>query len=422
MPASAAQVAFSSSSTSSTSQSGPIALSNIGTDYNGHYNTTSNAFPVVVGGIYYVEACAGINAGQTANLRVVGAAPMSVGMTWDSTLQNGIETVCRSAMVQPHSGASLSLSLDSGSVFSDSNNLASFTVFSLTNSMSADAMSRFVYAYGPSTPESVNQTLTPIPMVTVIAPANPSTFDAANALYTCGSTGPHFVSASVGVLPHMSTQVQITNAVVPVGLTRTSTLYNGVTTLSRNALLNCVQGQTIQFNLLSGTTVNSDGMFPYNLTTFAVVPYEPVNGNQVAWSVYKWYISYNNQPGAANLDPFYFSNETLNVGGAYNYDTDTVTAPQAGYYYIYLSSGAGTGLTGSNTFTLSLMKGTEVLFAIEHKSSAEGATDLFGHGQVVYLNAGDALHVVAVAPSYIYSSLSGYEVNWLGMLLYTSLP
>jgi len=350
---------------------------------------------------------------------------MSVGMTWDATIQNGVETVCRSAIVQPASGANLSLALDSGSIYSDSNNLVSFTAFSLTNSMTADALSRFVYAYGPSTPPSVNQTLTPIPMVTVISPANPSTFDAENALYTCGSTGPHFVSASVGVLPHMATEVQITTAAIPVGLTRTSTLYNDVTTISRNTLVQCNQGQTIQFNLLSGTTVNSDGVHPYNLTTFAVLPYEPLNvATPVAWSVYKWYIAFNNQGGQSNLDPFYYSNVTVNEGSAYNFNTRMVTIPVAGFYYIYVSSGAGVGTDGA-TFTLQLMKGatgSNVLFGIEHNSNAAGATDLFGHGQVVYLNVGDVLRVVAVAPSYIYSSLTGYEVEWMGMLLYTSQP
>jgi hypothetical protein len=404
----------------SSTQPGPIALSNIGSDINNHYNPSTNQFPVAAGGLYYVEACAGISAGQTANVRVAGSAPLTVGMTWDATIQNGVQTQCRSAVVQAASGTSLSLNLDSGSVYSDSNNLVSFTSFSLSNSMSDDALSRFVYAVGETTPPAVNQTLTPIPLVTVIGPASPSTFNPNKALYTCGSTGPHFVSASVGVLPHMATEIQITNNVVSVGLTRTTTLYDGVTTLSRNTLIQCQQGDTIQMNLLSGTTVNSDNIHPYNLTTFAVLPYEPRNvSSPVAWHALKWYISYNNQGGQANLDPFYFSNVTVNVGNAFDMNARTVTAPQSGYYYIYLSSGAGVGLDGQ-TFTLSLMQDTNTLFAIEHKSTAEGATDLFGHGQIVHLNQGDVIRVVAQAPSYIYSSLIAYEVEWMGMLLYTA--
>jgi len=351
---------------------------------------------------------------------VAGSAPLTVGMTWDAVIQNGVETQCRSAIVQPQSGASLSLQLDSGSVFSDSNNLVSFTAFSLTNSMTADAMSRFVYAVAPTSPPVVNQTLTPIPMTTVISPASATTFNPTLALYTCGSTGVYFVSASVGVLPHMATQAQITTATQSIELTRTSVLYDGVTTLSRNTLVQCAAGQTIQFNMLSGTTVNSVSTNQYNLTTFAVVPYEPLNIQQpVAWAVSKWYISYNNQGGQANLDPFYFSNVTVNVGSAYSFNSRTVTATQTGYYYIYISAGAGVGLSG-RTYTFSLMRGTQVLFGVEHLSSAEGATDVYGHGEVVHLTAGDIIRVVALAPSYIYSSLAGYEAEWMGMLLYTA--
>lgn len=220
----------------------------------------------------------------------------------------------------------------------------------------------------------------------------------------------------------MATQVQFTNSYLPVDLTRTSTLYNGVTTLSRSTLLPCQTGQTIHFNLVSGSTVNTDGINQYNLTTFAVLPYEPLNVTApVAWSVFKWYISYNDQAGQSNLDPFYFSNVTLNVGEAYNYNSRMVTAPYTGYYLIGLSSGAGVGLSGS-TFTLQMLKGatgSNVLFGIEHQSTAEGATDLFAHSQMVYLQQNDVLRVVAVAPSYIYSSIIGYEVEWWGMYVYS---
>jgi len=295
-------------------------------------------------------------------------------------------------------------------------------VFSITNSMTADALSRFVLAVGPESRPPVNQTLVPIPLVTVIPPASPSTFNPNTATYTCGSNAPHFVMASVGVLPHMATQAQITNSVINGDLTRTSTLYDEVTVLSRNSMLSCQVGQTIAFNLVSGTTVNTDGNYQYNLTTFAVLPYEPLNVSMpVAWSVYKWYISYDNEGGQSNLDPFYFSNVTVNVGEAYNFNTRLVTAPVAGIYYIYLSSGAGVGLSGS-TFTIQVMlgaTGSNVLFGIEHQSKAEGATDLFGHGQIVHLNAGDVVRVVAEAPSYLYSSIIGYEVEWMGMLLYS---
>jgi hypothetical protein len=172
-------------------------------------------------------------------------------------------------------------------------------------------------------------------------------------------------------------------------------------------------------NLLSGTTVNSDGTHPYNLTTLLVAPYELRNtsAKSCAWDVKKWYITYNNQPGQTDLDNFYFTNVTVNSCGAFDMDARTVTAQWAGYYYIWLQSGAGIGKDGS-TFSFLLKKAAQTVFGIEHKSTAEGSTDMFGHGQVVYLDKGDVLSVTAVAPSYIYSSNTSYEVQWSGMFLY----
>jgi len=343
-------------------------------------------------------------------------------MTWDATIQNGLETQCRGAIAQVPSGTSLYLNLDSGKATSDQNNLISFTSFSLSNVMSDDALSRFVYAVAPSSPKQVNNTLTPIPMVTEITGAS-TQFNAATATYTCGSTGPHFVSASVGVLGNMPTQVMITNPMLPIGLTRTTTLYNNVTTLSRNTIIQCEAGQTISLDLLSGTVANSDGVNKYNLTTFSVIPYEPRNATPVVWALNKNYIAFNNQGGQGILNPFFYPNVSINVGNAYNPNSRTVTIPVAGCYYIYISSGAGVGMNG-DTFTYQLMSGPTsgtqtLLFGIEHLSSAQGATDMFGRGQVVCLPAGQVLSVVAQVPSYIYSSVTGYETSWFGMLLYT---
>jgi hypothetical protein len=231
------------------------------------------------------------------------------------------------------------------------------------------------------------------------------------------------VSASVGALAHASTGVQITNNAIPIGLTRSSLLYDGVTTLSRTTILPCTAGSTIQLNLLYGTVVNSDGVNPYNLTTFTIIPYEPANTpTPVSWAAYKWYISFSSPPSQIS-DPFYFSNITINQG---NPITSTnpfqITIPVGGYYYIHMSSGAGLGnpQAPSKTYMLSLMRGTQVLFAIEHLSSSLDASDVFGHGGIVLLNKGDNIRCVGAASSYFYSSLENYETSFSGMLLYST--
>jgi hypothetical protein len=419
LPPNATQVALSATSSTGFTQVGStISFPVIQSDFNNH-STANGQFNVASNGLYFVEACAGVGSGQTANIRVNGSAPLTIGLTWDSTFQNGVETQCRGSLASAKHGSDLSLTLDSGAAYSDSNNLLSFTVFSVSDSMTPGAISRLVYAVGPMTPPAVNQTLTPVPLVTVIAPANPSIFNPNTATYTCQSTGPHFVSVSAGVKAYEATELEITNDVISVGLTRTSIEYNGVTTLYRNTIVPCQQGATIQYNMVSGTVVNSDGVNQYNLTTLTVFPYEPRNVTiPVAWAVYKWYISFNNKPGGTSvLDPFILTNLTVNEGNAFSLDSYTLTAPVSGYYYTFVSCGAGVGVYGSS-FTLQLVTGSTVLFGVEHGSSASKATDTFGRGGIVYLKKGDVVRLVGLSNSYFYSSLAAYEVSWIGMLLY----
>jgi hypothetical protein len=419
LPPNATQVAFSAGSTSPFSQDGgTIPLSTVTSNYNNHFTTSSNQFQVAGNAMFFVEACAGVGGSQTANIRVAGSSPLTIGMTWDATSQNGVETQCRGSLLQSPHGTDLSLVLDSGSVTSDNNTLIMFTTFSISDSMSDDALSKLVYATATTTPPVVNETLTPIPMTTVIPSTAPSFFDQSKAKYTCPSTGLYFASASAGILMHTPTELQINNSGISVGLTRTSPGLDGVTTIYRNNLVQCQQGDTIQYNVLSGTVADWDGEHGYNLTTFTVFPYDPRSATPIAWAVYKWYISFNNQPGKTTvLDPFEMSNVTVNEGAAYQESDYTMTAPVSGYYFTCVSCGAGVGLSGS-TFTLQLVTGTQVVFGIEHKSTITGATDMFSRCAVVYFDQGQTMRLVGLAGSYFYSSVMNYEVSWIGMLLY----
>jgi hypothetical protein len=177
----------------------------------------------------------------------------------------------------------------------------------------------------------------------------------------------------------------------------------------------------IQLNLQSGTVTNTNNVTRHNLTTFLVFPYDPryAQSTPVSWAIFKWYISFNNEPGQGVLDPFYFSNVTVNQGNAFNYDTRYLTAPVSGYYYMYLSCGAGVGLRPS-TFNLAIMSGNDVILDITNESTAQKSTDMFTNSAVVYLSQGQQVRAVAATGSYLYSSIKQYEISWIGMLLYPS--
>lgn len=421
LPTSAYQVAFSAETDSSFSTPGGVVPLNIVTDdYNNHFDVNNDMFTVSAGGIYFTEMCVGVKGGSPVNMRLQGSAPLQLGLTWDATTQDGIVTQCRSGMVQVSSGTHVQMVLDSGVSYSDSNNhLTSLSVFSVSNSMSDNALSALVYAVAPETPPIVNDTLTPIPLTSIIAPSTQGIFNAQKATYTCQYNVPHFVAVSAGVQKGIPTEVQITTSnSINTGLTRTTINYNDITTMSRNVMVSCNKGETITMNLESGTVVNSDGKNNYNLTTFTVFPYMPRSvQTPVAWGIYKWYISYNNQADQSALDPFYFTNVTVNLGNAYNENSRYFVAPVSGYYYTCITSGAGVGVNG-NKFDFQMMRNSEVLLTVSDQSTIQKATDIFGQCGVVLLNKGDQVRCVGKPGSYFYSSLSAFELSWTGMLLY----
>lgn len=417
------QVAFTAETNQPFSTTGSaIPLNIVLDDYNNHFNSATNTFSVSAGGIYFVEMCVGIQSQQTANIKLQGSAPLQIGLTWDANTQNGVVTQCRSGVVQVSSGTPLQMVLDSGTSYSDvNNNLTSLSVFSISNSMSDAAVNALVYAFAPETPPTVNNTLTPIQLTPVIPSTPQSFFNPTQATYTCQYDVPHFVAVSAGVEKGIPTLVQITTSnSINTGLTRTTVNYNGITTMSRNVIVSCNKGETITMNLQSGTVINSDSTNKYNLTTFTVFPYQPRSvQTPVAWGVYKWYISYNNQANQAPLDPFYFTNVTVNQNNAFNFDSRNVVAPVTGYYYICITSGAGVGVDG-NKFVFQMKRGNEVLLTVSDQSTSQQATDAFGQCGVILLNKGDQIRCVGNPNSYFYSSLSAFEISWTGMLLYQS--
>lgn len=421
IPATAYQVAFTAETNQSFSNSGsPIPLNIIVDNYNNNYNNATNSFPVSAGGIYFTEMCVGIQGGQSANVRLQDSAPLQIGLTWDATTQDGVVTQCRSGVVQVSSGAHLQMVLDNGMAYSDADNeLTSLSIFSISNSMSDNAVNALVYAFAPETPPIVNNTLTPIPLTPVIPPTAPAFFDAAKATYTCQYDAPHFVAVSAGVQKGVPTLVQITTTnSINTGLTRTTVNYNDVTTMSRNVIVSCKKGETITMNLQSGTVVNSDLKNKYNLTTFTVFPYLPRSApTPVAWGVYKWYTAYNNQADQSPLDPFYFTNVTVNQNNAFSMDSRLVVAPVSGHYYVCITSGAGVGING-NKFNFQMKRNKEVLLTVSDQSTTQKATDAFGQCGVFLLNKGDQIRCVGNPGSYFYSSLSAFELSWTGMLLY----
>ena len=243
-----------------------------------------------------MEICAGEQSQQQASILLVrGGSTYLLGYAWQSTVHNNYDINCRPSLVYLNNGDQISTSLQSSSVFSDSNLETSFSAFSIADAMTDQANNWALVASGSSLPFTAENRSIPLQV------SYGSGVYVSNA-YQCPVTGFYFFSISVGVNSGKVARVLLNGLSIPIELTRLSTTYNGMTTLSRNVLLQCQAGASVTLTLITGEVSTLPN---YNLVSFGAFPYLPRRvPNPVAWAAYKSYNSDTSDGAAKN--PFYF--------------------------------------------------------------------------------------------------------------------
>jgi hypothetical protein len=277
------------------------------------------------------------------------------------------------------------------------------SVFSVSDAMTDNARSRAVYAVGdPIMAEKINLNLTPENIG-----RSSIAYDAVNVKYKCTSKGLYLFSFSIGANDSRPVQVHLKGLDKQFALISTSSKHDGIITLSRAVLMPCEADTRVHLYLLNGTVVNYES---YRLISFSAFPYIPRYVIPAAWSLLK---DYNCDTGHGLLDPFYFNIIAYNENGLWDSGTRKVTIKSSGYYYIYLSTGAYENFP----VNMNIQRNGQILFSLSHRS---GLADIesFGHGANVILKANDILKVVAEIPTHSYSTETGHESSFFGILLY----
>lgn len=376
-----------------------IVLSNV----NGAYNNASASYTTPSVGIYFVEICVGLQSAQPAAVALLQGGSTVLGLVWQSRFHNGTETVCRANLIQLLPSVTLTLSLESGVLYSSGSFQTMFNVFSVSDSMTDDARQRTVIAVGNS---SYGQTGI-VPLSATISGSS-GVFDASTSTYTCTVSGLYFFSVTMGSNAYDAIRVSLTGLSRVVELTRNSDLLNGVTTLSRSVLLPCPAQSRIRLNITFGAITNYAA---YQIISFSAFPYLPRYVSSAAWSLLK---DYSSDTMSGPMDPFYFNIIAYNDNNLYDANSRVVTIRTTGYYYLYIS----TGTAQFSPLTFSLRRNGATLFAITHQARNVDAEDSTGHGAVVALYANDVLKVVGEVESYTYSSDLGHQISFFGMIIY----
>ena len=352
---------------------------------NNRFNTSAFKFTVQTGdeGYYYIEVCAGIQAATPAVVGVQGGNP-KIGLIWRAGSSSNVNSGCRSAIISLTANDSLSLSLDEGAVYSDSNLQTSFSAFNLNNFLTLEAYNAIFFG----TTNSVN------PSAYVCVPFTENIINVGNAYdpttgqYTCPISGYYFTSVSFAV--------------------------ENLTTYSHSKFLFCPKGKKFGYKYVVG--YGETNSTEYNLNSYFIFPYAPRTVSPVFWIAYGSF-SLDTTNGQA-LDPFPFDDVYANIYGLFDLDKSMVTITISGYYYIYIRASPLWNMNCVMSLKKISNQRVTTLFNINRLNVV---THYYpsGHGAVVQLMAGDQLKVVGEAGSYFYSDFSRIFTRFFGFLLYS---
>lgn len=364
----------------------------------GRFNIATDRFNPYVraNAFFYTEICAGIPQSTVCQLRTSGAYPV-LSFDWNSNAQNGIDSGCRGGILSMALGVSTGIgqSYTNGGLYSDSQRLTSWSMFSVTDTMVYNTSLLSVYATTPSSSYGALPFMSPY-----VNPQVPeSLYNAATKEYTCRpSAQAYFFSMSVGVAAQTTASVQLKVGDLTFEMLRMNTATTGTTTLARSVLAPCNFVPALM-------TLTSGAVIPgLNLISFTAFPYARNSSlTSISWAAYR-------STNITIQDTVTYDRWLVQQGVTQS--SNTISIPRNGYYYVYIS----TGIQTRSTVNLSILRNSNVLFGLRRQATDHNGEDTIGHGIVVVLNQGDILKVQSFSGGY--SSATGLHASFFGFLLY----
>jgi len=390
-----------SNKTATASSTTALQFATLYANRNNVFSIQANSFTsTAVSGFYFTEICSGMSQGTASEIKNRGGFP-SLGFTWLSTAQNGVVSGCRGGVMSLTRGVQVTVQQSGTSSWSDALWETSWSMFDISDIIA-----------NPNTILSALYTSTftapgPIKFINPIANP-PGMYNPSQGQYSCGTTGTFFVSFSVGVDVGKTAQVQLVGLDNTYELIRTSTVQNGVTTLDRTVIVQCFAA-TLNIEVLAGQVI--PGNSSTNLISFNAFQYSMASGQSACWGLYR---TSNLTGGSSATDPLPFDMQIIVTGVTVN--NNAVTIQTGGYYYIYISVGAQTGLLAN----LSLKVNGVAWFNVIRAATNDNGLDMLGHGMIIVLKANDVVQVTSEANASLFSTPTGLHTSFLGMLLYTS--
>ena len=231
-------------------------------------------------------------------------------------------------------------------------------------------------------------------------------FDIGTQSFTCKSTGTYVFHISSGLVASVGLRLYLKGTARNYALARESTNHNGVDIISRTVIAQCNAGSRVTLELQAGETYSDSTDFELSLIGYRYAPKAAADTAFAGYRSMSW-------QGAAGATLAFDT-----VGRSDNFDGTRFFVSIAGYYYVYY----GAIIPQNQYAQLSLVRTRQSILielaAVTSDTTANNGYDTIGRGVVVQLEAGDTLHIRTQNAVSLYADPLGYQISFVGMMLY----
>lgn len=381
----------------------PVRFQHVGVDVAEAYDPVAGKFYAMRPGIYWAAISAGAPATNGAvRFQLYRGEDLIGSVDRQSTSANGVDTLSRDIMVSMKQFQTLHMRSYLGNgLYSDTGHQTSLSLFRLSELMKTDIF--FSVARQKNADGQTSQII-PFPEVLI---NEGKAFDVVNHYFKVPQDGIYFFSYSIGAVTATKADVMLRYNVNLVGaLERNSTTHNGHDIMSRATMMRATKGTLIFVSLPQDAEVYSN--LKDRHTSFSGFLYEPVHGQQVAWSVYK-----NIQWSDDLFHHVRFEVTLLNEGGGWKSQGHYFRCPVAGVYYMTFTVGA---MAGKRVHVNLVVNGQRVA-DIERSATNHNGVDVLSRSLVVELGADSLVYLEAEPNTAIFSNKERHT-SFTGFLLY----
>ena len=225
-----------------------------------------------------------------------------------------------------------------------------------------------------------------------------------NSFSMVSTKGIYFVALSASPPPDVRADYGLDRNGIRYASISRSDPYGSYETIGREAVVPLAATEVLHVSSPYEVFSDDGGSAYTSLTMFSI--YDTMQQFPVVFSVARRDFL------AGHLDPMVFNIQLVNEGSHFDTSRQLFTAPTSGIYYFSMSVGLAGGLTAH----VELQKNNQAFVNIIRNSTSHPGTDTMGRSIMMSLEEGDTVHLVNHENQVAWSSPSGLETSFSGLL------